>query len=156
MTRLECQAELDQLANFHVLRGSRDVHSKPPSARCSGIGSREPGHRAQAAGTKRARPSYTKQPGRLKWNDITLKRGLGDDTMKLHKWRKKVGDGKVAEARTNGTIWMLRPGEPAAGASGASSTAGRPSSSGPSLNANANETAIEELTLAVEKLSREM
>jgi phage tail-like protein len=28
--------------------------------------------------------------------------------------------------------------------------------SGPSLNANANETAVEELTLAVEKLSREM
>jgi phage tail-like protein len=41
-------------------------------------------------------------PGRLKWGDITLKRGITSN-MDLWDWRQKVEDGKVKDARKNGS-----------------------------------------------------
>lgn len=46
---------------------------------------------------------YSKQPGNTKWNDITLKRGQTSD-QELWNWRQQVLDGKIADARKNGTI----------------------------------------------------
>jgi len=46
-----------------------------------------------------------KIPGTLKWNDITLKQGLTDN-MDMWKWRKLVEEGKVSDARANGSITM--------------------------------------------------
>src|SRR5712692_2843029 len=46
-----------------------------------------------------------KIPGTLKWNDITLKQGLTDN-MDMWKWRKLVEEGKVNDARANGSIIM--------------------------------------------------
>src|SRR5205823_10235811 len=46
-----------------------------------------------------------KIPGTLKWNDITLKQGLTDN-MDMWKWRKLVEEGKVDDARANGSIIM--------------------------------------------------
>src|SRR5512136_1577611 len=43
-----------------------------------------------------------KVPGRLKWGDITLKRGL-TSSMDLGKWRKMIEDGDVKGARKNGS-----------------------------------------------------
>jgi phage tail-like protein len=98
---------------------------------------------------------YTKQPGRIKYNDITFKAGLTEDSLKLHKWREKVELGKVNEARTNGTIWMFdQENNPMA--KWRFLNAWPSKLSGPSLNANANDTAIEEMTIAVEKISREL
>src|SRR5258708_34704722 len=55
-----------------------------------------------------------KEPGRLKWNDVTLKRGI-TDSMDIWKWRKMVEEGKIETARTNCTITMLnRAGAPVA------------------------------------------
>jgi phage tail-like protein len=51
----------------------------------------------------RAGAPIKKVPGRLKWGDITLKRGLTSD-LSLFEWRKLVEDGDFAEARKNGSI----------------------------------------------------
>jgi len=47
-----------------------------------------------------------KIPGHLKFNDITLKRGVDPDKM-LWDWRQQVVDGHFEEARANGTIQVL-------------------------------------------------
>jgi phage tail-like protein len=46
-----------------------------------------------------------KVPGRLKWEDITLKRGITSN-MDIWDWRKKVEEGDVVGARRNGSIVM--------------------------------------------------
>lgn len=46
-----------------------------------------------------------KIPGRLKWGDIELKRGITSN-MDLWVWRKMVEDGQVNSARKNGSITM--------------------------------------------------
>src|SRR3954471_11273663 len=46
-----------------------------------------------------------KIPGRLKWGDVTLKRGLTAN-LDFWDWRKKVEDGNVSAARMNGSIIM--------------------------------------------------
>jgi len=93
-----------------------------------------------------------KQPGALKWSDITLKRGV-TDVMELWQWRKTVEQGKVDEARKNGSIvlynqadkeiarWNFKEGWPSKLA-------------GPTVKADANEVAIEELTITHEGLER--
>src|SRR4051794_3260617 len=71
---------------------------------CTGFGSENEVVEHKAAGAK---GDYVIQkiPGRLKWNNITLKRGV-TDVMDFWKWRKLVEEGKVKEARKNGTITM--------------------------------------------------
>ena len=93
-----------------------------------------------------------KIPGTLKWNDITLKQGLTDN-MDMWKWRKLVEEGKVDDARANGSIVMY-------------DTAGQavarwnlvncwPSKlSGPAGKADGNEVAVQEMTLAHEGYER--
>lgn len=46
-----------------------------------------------------------KIPGRLKWGDIELKRGITSN-IDLWTWRKMVEDGQVQSARKNGSITM--------------------------------------------------
>ena len=93
-----------------------------------------------------------KLPGRLKWNDITLKQGI-TDSMDMWNWRKKVEEGKVDDARANGTIKMH-------------DTSGKPVAqwnllncwpsklTGPAGKADANEVAVEELVLTHEGYER--
>lgn len=47
-----------------------------------------------------------KIPGRLKWGDITLKRGITANK-DMWDWRKMVEDGNVEGARSDGTITMF-------------------------------------------------
>jgi len=47
-----------------------------------------------------------KVPGRLKWEDITLKRGITAN-MDAVNWRKSVEQGNVSSARKNGSIVMF-------------------------------------------------
>jgi phage tail-like protein len=44
-----------------------------------------------------------KLPGQKKWGDITLKRGKTDNTV-IWDWHKLVMEGKIDEARKNGSI----------------------------------------------------
>ncbi|HSM58047.1 MAG TPA: phage tail protein [Candidatus Sulfomarinibacteraceae bacterium] len=93
-----------------------------------------------------------KIPGRLKWENITLKRGITSD-MQIWTWRKMVEDGKVTEARSDGSVtmfdqelnpvarWEFKSGWPV-------------KVSGPSVKSDSNEIGVEELTLAHEYIER--
>jgi len=94
-----------------------------------------------------------KEPGRLKWNDVTLKRGI-TDSLDIWKWRKDVEEGSVDKARTNCTISMMnRSGKPVAiwhfrGA--------WPSKvSGPELKSDSNDYGVEEVVMVHEYMYRE-
>jgi phage tail-like protein len=93
-----------------------------------------------------------KVPGRLKWGDITLKRGI-TDSMDLWDWRKLVEDGQVSSARKNGTILMydqeLKPV-----AQWDFKNAWPSKISGPSLKSDDNSFGVEEITIVHEYIKR--
>ena len=64
---------------------------------CAGLGSENEVVEYKGSGDK-GKQVTKKIPGRLKWNNITLKRGM-TDSMDMWKWRKMVEDGKIDEAR---------------------------------------------------------
>ena len=71
---------------------------------CSGLGSETEliEHKIQEGGQE-----YIQMiPGRLKWDQIKLKRGITDN-MDIWDWRELVVQGKVDEARHNGSIVMF-------------------------------------------------
>lgn len=93
-----------------------------------------------------------KVPGRLKWTDINLKRGITED-MALVKWRQLVIDGKVKEARTNCSIIMCdRNYQDVARWDFVNAWPSK--LSGPSLKADSNELGIEEMTIVHEGIKR--
>lgn len=95
-----------------------------------------------------------KVPGRLKWGDITLKRGITED-MSLWKWRQLVVDGKVKDARTNCSIHMLdRDYNDVAQWDFVNAWPSK--ISGPSLKGDSNEFGVEELTVVHEGLFRKL
>lgn len=93
-----------------------------------------------------------KVPGRLKWGDITLKRGL-TSSMELWKWRQLVEDGKIKEARKNGSITMfdqsLKPV-----AQWDFKNAWPSKISGPAPKSDSNELQVEEITIVHEYITR--
>ncbi len=93
-----------------------------------------------------------KIPGRMKWGDITLKRGMTDD-MDMWKWRQLVEEGKIDEARKNGSIVMFdQKGSEVARWDLINAWPSK--ISGPTANAGSNEIAIEELTVCHESYKR--
>ena len=94
----------------------------------------------------------TKLPGRTKYPNIVLKRGLTGDT-RFWEWRKQIEEGKFKEAMTNGSIvlydqthaevarWNFEEGWAA-------------KVSGPQLNATTNEVAVETVEIAVARTIR--
>ena len=117
----------------------------------SGMGSQNEIVEYKASGPKGTFVIH-KVPGRMTWNNITLKRGL-TDAMDLWDWRKEVENGGIDNARKNGTITMYdQRGEPLAQWNFIN---GWPLKlTGPSANATANEAAIEELEIVVEGYER--
>jgi phage tail-like protein len=93
-----------------------------------------------------------KYPGQVKFSNITLKRGLTDDT-ELYAWHKQWADGDPAAARKSGSIVVCdRQGQEKARWNFFN---GWPSKwTGPSLNAEQNDIAIESLEIAHEGLIR--
>lgn len=93
-----------------------------------------------------------KIPGRLKWGDVTLKRGITSN-MDLWEWRKQVEDGQVAGARKNGSIIMYdRELKEAARWNFVNAWPSK--ISGPTPKADSNEIGIEELTIVHEFIQR--
>jgi len=93
-----------------------------------------------------------KIPGRLKWGDITLKRGLTSN-MDIWSWRKQVEDGDVKGARKNGSIVMFD--QDLKEAARWNFVNAWPSKvSGPAPKADGNEIGIEELTIVHEYITR--
>ena len=93
-----------------------------------------------------------KIPGRLKWGDVTLKRGITSN-LDLWEWRKQVEEGKVAGARKNGSIIMYdRELKEAARWNFVNAWPSK--LSGPTPKADSNEIGIEELTIVHEFIER--
>ena len=84
---------------------------------CSGIGSVNETIESKVADKgEKGGPGagIMKIPGRLRWHDVTLTRGLTADT-KLWSWRQEVVVGKIAGARQKCTITMMgQDGKPVA------------------------------------------
>jgi len=93
-----------------------------------------------------------KIPGRSKWNDVTLKRGMSAN-MDFYNWRKIVEDGTVADARANMTISML---DQTGGlvAEWTVEEAWPSKVNGPSLKSDSNDIGVEELTIVHEGITR--
>ena len=93
-----------------------------------------------------------KIPGRLKWTDITLKRGITAN-MDIWTWRKQVEDGQVASARKNGSIMMLDQ-EGSIVARWDFKQAWPSKVTGPTPKSDSNEVGIEEMVLVHEYITR--
>jgi phage tail-like protein len=93
-----------------------------------------------------------KIPGRLKFTDITLKRGI-TSSMDFYQWRKAVEDGQIASARINATITMYNQLGTAV-ARWNLTNAWPAKITGPSINAGSSEVGIEELTVTYDYLER--
>ncbi len=118
---------------------------------CTGLGSENEVVEYKASGPK-GDFVIKKVPGRLKWNNITLKRGM-TDSMDMWKWRKMVEQGKVSQARKNGSITMYSTdGKAIAKWNFVNAWPSR--ITGPEANAGANEVAIEELEITHEGYER--
>jgi phage tail-like protein len=107
-------------------------------------------HKIMAEGVKES--IIRKIPGRLKWGDITVKRGI-TASLDFYEWRKQVEQGDVDGARLDGTITMYdNTFSPVAEWT---FDRGWPSKiSGPSLSADGNAVGIEELTIVHEGIKR--
>jgi phage tail-like protein len=119
---------------------------------CSGLGSESEviEHKVVGEGGKEV---VRKIPGRLKWGDVTLKRGVTTN-LDFWEWRKMVEDGNVSSARKNGSIIMYdQEGAPVARWN---FERGWPSKiSGPSVKSDGNEIVVEEMTIVHEYIKRE-
>lgn len=93
-----------------------------------------------------------KIPGRLKWGDITLKRGITSN-LDMWDWRQQVVDGDVKGARQNGSIVMYDQ-EGTERARWNFSNAWPVKISGPTPKADSNEIGIEELVITHESIAR--
>lgn len=94
----------------------------------------------------------SKQPGNLKWGDITLKRGM-TNSMSLYEWRKLVVDGKHKQARKNGSVIFFDAENTEIARF--NFVRGWPSKwKGPDVNTTNNAVAVEEIVIAHEGWER--
>ncbi len=119
---------------------------------CTGLGSENEVVEYKASGEK-GEQVIKKVPGRLKWNNIHLKRGI-TKAMDMWQWRELVEKGDIETARKNGSITMFN--QKGDGIAKWSFVAAWPSKlTGPSANAATNEAGIEELEITHEGYKRE-
>lgn len=119
---------------------------------CSGVGSEHEVIEHKVV-NKQGHEIVRKIPGRLKWQDITLKRGITSD-LELWKWRQEVLQGDMKTARQNITITMLdRNYSPVA--VWHFQNAWPSKLTGPSFKSDSNEFGVEELTIVHEGMHRE-
>ena len=106
---------------------------------CSGIGS-EHEIVEQKVVDKQGHEIVRKIPGRMKWQDISLKRGITSD-LKIWEWRDQLVQGESKDARKNITITMLsRDYKPVAVWHFANAWPSKVS--GPSLKSDSNEFGV--------------
>lgn len=118
----------------------------------SGLGSESEviEHKIIAKGAKES--IVRKIPGRLKWSDIVLKRGITGN-MDFYDWRKQVEQGAVESARKDGSVVMYDQTHTEVARWNFSK--GWPSKiSGPSVKADGNDVGVEELTIVHEGIKR--
>ena len=117
---------------------------------CSGLGSETElvEHKIQEGGVD----IIQMLPGRLKWEQIKLKRGITDQ-LDFWDWRKLVEDGLMSDARMNGSVFMLdQEGNEIAQWDFEN---GWPVKvSGPDLKADSNAFGVEEISIVHEGIKR--
>jgi phage tail-like protein len=118
---------------------------------CSGLGSE---HEVieQKVVTDKGQEVVIKQPGRLKWENITLKRGI-TKSMDIWKWRQEVENGNVSKVRKEGSVIMYDQHLKEV-ARWNFSGAWPVKVTGPQPKADSNEIGVEELTIAHEYITR--
>ena len=120
---------------------------------CSGVGSENDIVEHKVV-DKQGHEVVRKIPGRLKWQDVTLKRGITSD-LEIWKWRETVIKGTIGDARKNISIHMLdRAYKPVA--TWHFSNAWPSKVSGPSFKSDSNEFGVEEVTIVHEGMYREV
>ena len=118
---------------------------------CSGLGSEHDVVEHKVVDEK-GRQMIKMVPGRIKWDKITLKRGI-TDAKDIWDWRKKVEDGQVEDARIDGSIIMMD--QALMPVARWNFEGGWPSKvSGPQLKSASNEIGVEELTIVHHRLER--
>lgn len=93
-----------------------------------------------------------KIPGRMKWQDVTLKRGITAD-VNLWNWRKLVEEGNMGSARANCSIIMLDRDYTEV-ARWDFLNAWPSKVTGPSVKSDSNEFGVEEMTIVHEGMIR--
>ena len=144
-------SERDPLVGFHYAIEVQGVVTGY-FTECGGIGSE---HEAivHKVVDEKGRELIQKIPGRLKWQDITLKRGITDN-MDIWDWREEVVQGNVDDARRNGSIVMFSQGLDEV-ARWNFENAWPLKVTGPSMKSDSNEFGVEELVITHEGLYRE-
>jgi phage tail-like protein len=120
---------------------------------CSGIGSEHEIVEHKVVDEK-GHELVRKIPGRLKWQDVTLKRGITSD-MQIWEWRDECLKGDVKNARKNCTITMLDRTYNEV-AIWHFENAWPSKVTGPSLKSDDNSFGVEEVTIVHEGMYREM
>jgi phage tail-like protein len=140
----------DPLTGFHFAVDVQGV-IKGFFTECSGLGSEHEVIEHKVV-NETGQEVVLKIPGRLKWENITLKRGI-TSSMDIWDWRKEVTDGNVDSARRDGSIvmfdqtlnevarWNFERAWPI-------------KVTGPTPKTDSNELGIEELTLGHEGIER--
>jgi phage tail-like protein len=147
-TAIDTERE-DVLVGFHFALDVQGV-IKGYFTEVSGIGSES--DVAEQKVVKDGKQVVLKVPGRLKWGDITLKRGL-TSSMDLWNWRKMIEDGDVKKARKNGSIVMFNQKlEPVA--QWDFKNAWPSKITGPAPKSDSNELVVEEMTIVHEYIAR--
>ena len=118
---------------------------------CAGLGSENEIVEHKVV-TESGQEVVQKIPGRLKWNDITLKRGITAQ-MDIWEWRASVEKGDMATARQNASIVMYDRAMEAV-ARWDLTNAWPAKVSGPQQKSDSNEFGVEEITIAAEGYKR--
>ncbi|MHB8644181.1 MAG: phage tail protein [Thermomicrobiales bacterium] len=127
------------------------AHLKGLFFECKGFGSSSQVVESQQNNGKGHRIN-AKIPGVLTWTEITLSRGL-TSSLELWKWLGLVQEGKLSEARTNGTITLMSH-EMKPVAKFTFTNAWPISITGPSLSSDSNDYGVEELVITHEGYKR--
>lgn len=140
----------DPLVSFHFAIEMQG-QVKGYFTECGGLGSEHEVIEHKIVDTK-GREVVQKIPGRLKWQDISLKRGITKE-MDIWKWRKTVEDGDVEGARRNGSIVMFDQNLKEV-ARWNFERAWPTKVTGPQLQSDSNAFGVEEMTITHEGLTR--
>jgi phage tail-like protein len=119
---------------------------------CSGLGSETEIIEHKVMNEAGTAEIIMKLPGRMKWEDITLKRGITSN-MDVWDWRKQVEDGDVEGSRKSGSITMFNQ-QLVPVARWDFDRAWPAKVTGPQPKSDSNEVAIEEMTIVHEGIRR--
>ncbi len=119
---------------------------------CNGLGSESEVIEHKIVGEK-GKEFIRKIPGRLKWGDITLKRGITTNT-DFWTWRKQVEDGDIKGARAVSCAIMMYDQDGTSVAEWTFDQAWPSKINGPSVKADDNTVSVEEITLVHEGIRR--